>query len=194
MLAAQTLAAGLLVIVILCFPSTGVGFHVSLPSTLSRFRLLARTDDSGVFGLPEGDGDGDGDVKGDNKVGWSLPPPEYTIGDREGVLQILLLAFDSLQDFEIREMADLIFCGSSADHVRCQSNLVRLAGVVKALQETANREDELPFGAMEYLQDQYRAVMSEARMYGKDADFFRRDGGVVPPSERGGFLGSFWPR
>jgi len=148
--------------------------------TVSPLRLAK--EDTGLFRLPDGDSGGDGEV------GVQVSPRD----ERARVLDILLAAFDYLQDFEVRDMTERIYEGTTADHVNCQTNLSRLASRIATLQLEADRGEALPFGTMEYLQDNYRSALSEVRMYGKDAEWFLPGGGLVPREERG-FKMPPWP-
>lgn len=109
----------------------------------------------------------------------------YTDEDIRRVQNVMLLAFDNLQDFEIREMNEKIFRGMTTEHVNCQSNLNRIALQVEALQNAVNQYETLPFGTIEYMQDQYRSLLSQVRMYGKDAEWFTSSGDIVPLQDRG---------
>lgn len=151
----------------------------------------APDDDAGYFRLPDSGGD---DTKSLEFIQEELEAPNPSImRDKQRVLSALLKAFDNLQDFEIRDMNELIFLGKTAEHLRCQQNLLRLTRQCEELQAAVNDPSELPFGQIEYMEDAYRSLMSELRMYAKDADFFLPSGGVVEPSQRGFAARIKWP-
>lgn len=139
-------------------------------------------DEEGVFRLPDNNDDANSSTR-------ELTPPSrdapWTKEEMLLVEDAMLRAFDNLQDFEIRKMHFLIFRGNTDEHINVQQNLASLARRIALLQAEVNRIDELPFGVMESLQDDYRSTISQVRMYGKQAEFFLESGDVVEPSERG---------
>jgi len=148
---------------------------------------MGSKDDEGVFRLPDSD-----DLA--NSLSDLTPPssnaPSWTQEDMSLVEDAMLRAFDNLQDFEIRNMHFLIFLGKTEEHRDCQMNLTILARRIGLLQSEVNKRDELPFGVLESLQDDYRSTISQVRMWAKQAEFFTETGAYVEPSARGGFR---WP-
>lgn len=142
--------------------------------------------DDGVFLLPASDGPVENGGSDDEKR-------KATPDDKRRVQAQLLRAFDNLQDFEVRDMAQLIFLGSTAEHLACQRNLLRITRQCEELQAAAANPERLPLGQIEYMEDMYRSLLSELRMYGKDADFFLPDGSVVEASQRGFLANLKWP-
>lgn len=148
---------------------------------------MGSKDDEGVFRLPDSD-----DFS--NSLSDLTPPssnaPSWTQEDMSLVEDAMLRAFDNLQDFEIRNMHFLIFLGQTEEHRVCQINLLDAAQRIALLQAEVNKIDELPFGVLESLQDDYRSTISQVRMWAKQAEFFTETGQYVEPSARGGFR---WP-
>lgn len=143
-------------------------------------------DDDGVFLLPGSDGPVESGGS-DDEIRKATPD------DKRRVQAQLLRAFDNLQDFEVRDMAQLIFLGSTAEHLACQRNLLRITRQCEELQAAAANPERLPLGQIEYMEDMYRSLLSELRMYGKDADFFLPNGSIVEASQRGFLAKLKWP-
>lgn len=157
-------------------------------------KMVASPNDDGVFKLPESDGrpersagsGGSREVLPDNDE-----PP--TRDDALRVEKQMLLAFDNRQDFEIRDMAQRIFTGSTPEHRVCQRSLLRVTRQMEQLQAAALDPDTLSLGQLEYMEDAYRSLLSELRVHGNDADFFRADGSFIDPAERGFLANVKWP-
>jgi len=152
---------------------------------------LGSKDEEGVFRLPDNNDDANSSSRELTSPSRDTP---WTEEEMLLVEDAMLRAFDNLQDFEIRKMHFLIFRGNTDEHINVQQNLASLARRMALLQAEVNRIDELPFGVMESLQDDYRSTISQVRMYGKQAEFFLESGDVVEPSERGGFRWPWKPR
>lgn len=161
--------------------------------SIHRRTMVASPADDGVFKLPGSDErpDRSGGSGGSQEDFDDEEPP--TRDDALRVEGQLLRAFDNRQDFEIRDMAQRIFTGSTPAHRACQRSLLRVTRQMEQLQAAAQNPDSLPLGQIEYMEDAYRSLLSELRMYGNDADFFRADGSFVEPAERGFLANVKWP-